>query len=250
MCFYILSPAARAVNWWQGKPAWSAALLEEEEAAASALSPPDPATADARAAAVARLLRSHGDGSLSAATAVNPEFRWFVPEFDAPETGIDGALAYCTAAGYGRRVSMVVGDPACAPADWGALAAAFVAAHPDAQFWHASAAFAAELDRMGGFFVNDFGAETVIDLRVRRGGRGGAHWPPLRARAPAALAPCAHTLSIHPHPFRLPPDFRLRRPRQEAKGRHQGRPDPVGRAGAEQWRPDPGRPGGAGGADR
>jgi hypothetical protein len=160
MCFYILAPLSRVVNWWYGTPPWSAALLREQEQ--TVLPPPDPA----RAAHVARLLRAHGDGSLSAATGINPEFQWFVTALDAPGTGIDGALAYCVAAGYGRRVAMAVGDPAAARADWPALAAAFTAAHPDAQFWHASSAFAGVLDAMGGFFVNDFGAETVIDLRV------------------------------------------------------------------------------------
>ena len=165
MCFYILAPASRLVNWWRGTPAWSAARLVEEQGGDEHPPPPDPA----RAALVASLLRLHGDGSLSAATAINPEFQWWVADLDAPGVGLEGAIPFVVAAGYGRRVSMAVGDPVADPAHWPALAAAFIAARPDAQFWHASAAFAGVLDKLGGFYVNDFGAETVIDLRVRRG---------------------------------------------------------------------------------
>jgi hypothetical protein len=174
LCFQILSGVSRAVNAVTGQPAWNAALLAQVRAAEPV---PDADTAAARAAEVTRLLRLHGDGSLSAATAVNPEFEWFIAKFDAPASGIDGALAWCDAAGYGRRVAMAVGDPLAAPADWPALAATFAAAHPGrAQFWHASAEFAAVLDGMGGFFVNDFGAETVIDLRVRFFWEGWRAW--------------------------------------------------------------------------
>jgi hypothetical protein len=223
LCFQILPGASRAANAVRGRPAWNARLLAAHRAATPA---PDAATAAAREAEVARLLRLHGDGSLSAATTINPEFEWFIAKFDAPHTGIDGALAWCDAAGYGRRVAMAVADPLAALADWPALAAAFVAAHPGrAQFWHASADFAAVLDKMGGFFVNDFGAETVIDLRVRGVlclcfgvGRGAGWWwwgrgtrespraariqprvfPPFCARARASLSlSLSHSLPAH-----------------------------------------------------
>lgn len=179
MCFYILAPASRLVNWWRGTPAWSAARLVEEQGGDEHPPPPDPA----RAALVASLLRLHGDGSLSAATAINPEFQWWVADLDTPGVGLEGAIPFVVAAGYGRRVSMAVGDPVADPAHWPALAAAFIAARPDAQFWHASAAFAGVLDKLGGFYVNDFGAETVIDLRVRRGREQSA-----RARATFSVA--------------------------------------------------------------
>ena len=98
------------------------------EAELAARPPRPPAEAARRAAAITRLLRLYGGGSLSVITVVNPEFEWWIPHLDAPEAGLEdeGAVAFCWAAGYGRRVAMVVGDPLAPRSAWAALVAAFV----------------------------------------------------------------------------------------------------------------------------
>lgn len=62
------------------------------------------------------------------------------------------------------RTAFVLSDP-IAPAERHAeLLDAFIAKHPDVAFWQISHATAALLDARG-FFVNAFGAETVVDLQ-------------------------------------------------------------------------------------
>jgi hypothetical protein len=58
----------------------------------------------------------------------------------------------------------VIGEPLAARRHWHAITAAFVATFPDAHFFHVHADYAALLSRLG-YFVNDVGCETTLQVR-------------------------------------------------------------------------------------
>lgn len=98
------------------------------------------------------LLEQHGRFPVAYSVAFQPDLQHF-----GDETGF---ISYKMVGG----TAFVLADPVAPPERHGALIDAFLAQHKDASFWQISHATAALLDARG-FFVNAFGAESVVDLR-------------------------------------------------------------------------------------
>lgn len=65
---------------------------------------------------------------------------------------------------YNRAVVVAVGDPLAPEAQWRGLTSLFVKEFPEAYFYHSSQAYASVLQDMG-YWVNDVGAETTLQVR-------------------------------------------------------------------------------------
>lgn len=98
------------------------------------------------------LLEQHGRFPVAYSVAFQRDLQHF-----GDETGF---ISYKIVAG----TAFVLADPVAAPEKHGVLIDAFLARHKDASFWQISHATAALLNARG-FFVNAFGAESVVDLR-------------------------------------------------------------------------------------
>jgi lysylphosphatidylglycerol synthetase-like protein (DUF2156 family) len=99
-----------------------------------------------------RLLQRHGSFPIAYSAAFQPDLLHF-----GDETGF---LSYKMVGG----TAFVLADAIAEPQHHAALIDAFLAKFPDVAFWQISHATAALLDARG-FFVNAFGAESVVDLQ-------------------------------------------------------------------------------------
>jgi phosphatidylglycerol lysyltransferase len=97
------------------------------------------------------LLRQHGSASQSYSAAFQPGLEHFGDE--------RGFLAYKTVWG----TAMVISDPIGPPDSIGDLISRFLKDHPDCSFWNASRRTAEALAPLG-FFINEMGPDTWIDL--------------------------------------------------------------------------------------
>ena len=98
------------------------------------------------------LLRRYGGFSQAYSAAFQPGLAHFGDE--------RGFIAYKKLWG----TALVLGDPVASPAYFGELTERFLRENPDAVFCQISRPTAELLASRGGFFINEFGAETRIDL--------------------------------------------------------------------------------------
>lgn len=80
------------------------------------------------------------------------------------------ALRCCS---YNCVVVSAVGDPLTHESQWRSITEAFLRDFPKAYFYHASDKYAALLQDMG-YWINDVGAETTLQVRRRAAGLRGA----------------------------------------------------------------------------
>lgn len=99
-----------------------------------------------------RLFEQHGGFSIAYSVAFQPDLKHFGDE--------NGFLSY-TMVG---RTAFVLADPIAPPERWEALIDAFVAEKRDVGFWQTSRQVA-EIGARRGFFVNEFGCVTTLDLQ-------------------------------------------------------------------------------------
>ena len=98
------------------------------------------------------LLRRYGSFSQAYSAAFQPGLSYFGDE--------RGFIAYKTV----WRTALVLVDPVTSLDNMGDLLARFLSEHPDAMFCQISRPVAEVLASRGGFFINDLGTETRLDL--------------------------------------------------------------------------------------
>lgn len=135
-------------------------------------------------------MRLYGRNAVANSQLFNPEFiHFYIP-------GV-GSLPYVVADIYYRVVVIAIGDPLTHKSAWRSITEKFKAQFPTAFFYHASEEYARLLHDMG-YYINDVGAETT--LQVRAAARNRQHAPELacadrglRCARPASnsVRPCA-----------------------------------------------------------
>lgn len=99
------------------------------------------------------LLKQHGSFPIAYSVAFQPGLRHFGDE--------QGFIAYKMVG----RTAFVLADPVADPGRHEALIDSFLASHPDVVFCQASFRTAEILSKRS-FFVNDFGCESIVDLKT------------------------------------------------------------------------------------
>lgn len=102
-------------------------------------------------------LRLYGHSAIANSQLQNPEYQhFFVP-------GV-GSLPYVVADIYHRVIVSAIGDPLCHESKWRYITELFIKEFPDTFFYHTSEKYAKLLAEMG-YWINDVGAETTLQVR-------------------------------------------------------------------------------------
>eukprot|EP00878_Enallax_costatus_P019816 GHUV01020919.1.p1 GENE.GHUV01020919.1~~GHUV01020919.1.p1 ORF type:complete len:326 (+),score=54.76 GHUV01020919.1:192-1169(+) len=102
-------------------------------------------------------MKLYGRNAIANSQLFNPEFiHFFVPGM--------GSLPYIVADLCRRVVVTVIGDPLSHRSNWRTITEMFVKEFPNSYFYHASKDYASLLHEMG-FYVNDVGAETTLQVQ-------------------------------------------------------------------------------------
>lgn len=103
-------------------------------------------------------MKLYGRNAIANSQLFNPEYiHFYVPGL--------GSVPYVVADLYNRVVVSVIGDPLCHRMNWRVVTEMFVKEFPGTYFYHASEEYAKLLHEMG-YYLNDVGAETTLQVRA------------------------------------------------------------------------------------